>query len=150
MNQKVIYTALTGGYDTLRQPLVVQEGWDYVCFTDRDGKEGVWQLRKVPFGGSPVLQARQVKLQPHRVLPEYEISVWMDANLCIAQDTFYTLVEKALDEGCVLAGVPHPSRDCVFDELVKCYESGRMEYSKDKSEHRFGISLLCVPEPALQ
>ncbi|MBP5398132.1 MAG: DUF616 domain-containing protein [Bacteroidales bacterium] len=130
MNKKVIYTALTGGHDLLRQPLVTAPGWDYVCFTDRDGQEGVWSLRKIPFQGSPVQQARQVKLQPHRVLPEYETSVWMDANLCICRETFYTLVDKALENGCSLAGVPHPDRDCVFDELVKCYRSGRIAWAE--------------------
>lgn len=144
MNKKVIYTALTGGYDLLRQPLVRMPGWDYVCFSDRDAQEGVWQLRKIPFAGSPLRQARQVKLQPHRVLPEYEISVWMDANLCICRDAFYTAVEKALESGCLLAGVPHPCRDCVFDELVKCYQSGRISW-KEASRHLSRLIRMGMP-----
>lgn len=33
MNKKVIYTVITGGYDTLKnQPK--QDGYDFICFTD--------------------------------------------------------------------------------------------------------------------
>jgi hypothetical protein len=33
-NNKVVYTCITGDYDTLIEPRYVTEGFDYVCFTD--------------------------------------------------------------------------------------------------------------------
>ena len=119
--EKVIFTVLTGGYDRLEQPVCVRPDWDYVCLGDRDGRDGIWQLRRIPFGGSSVDRARQAKLQPHRLLPEYRWSVFMDANLCITGEAFYEQVEAAMAAGRHLAFLPHPERDCVFDELRYCY-----------------------------
>ena len=116
--KRVVYTVLTGGYDRLQQPSVVEPGWDYVCFTDAPaGRDGVWELRPIPYDGTPLLRARWVKMHPHVLLPEYSYSVFMDANLCIRESQFYRLAERNLP----LAGLPHPSRDCVFDELRYCY-----------------------------
>ena len=117
--KKVIYTVLTGNYDPLAQPEVVDPAWDYVCFTDKAGQDGVWQLREIPFASdSPILRARYAKLHPHLLLPEYEVSVFMDANLCITGEAFYTRL-SAVDAP--LALLEHPSRDCVYEELRYCY-----------------------------
>jgi len=114
MAGRVIYTVLTGGYDRLAQPLVTNPDWDYICFTNHSGQDGVWQLRPIPFEGSPVMQARWVKMHPHELLPEYDYSVFMDANLCIAGPELYELYS-------FLAALEHPRRDCVWDELRYCY-----------------------------
>ena len=34
MNKFAIYTALIGGYDSIRQPLVIDDRFDYILFTD--------------------------------------------------------------------------------------------------------------------
>ena len=131
--KKVIYTVLTGNYDHLAQPEVVDPTFDYVCFTDRAGQDGVWQLREIPFASaSPILRARWAKLHPHLLLPEYELSVFMDANLCIAGAAFYEQISAA---EAPLALLEHPSRDCVWEELRYCY-------LKDKLSTRAAFGLL--------
>ena len=133
--KKVIFTALTGNYDKLEQPLVTDPEYDYVCLTDRDGRDGVWELRRIPLDEpNPILRARYAKLHPHLLLPEYDLSVFMDANLCIAGAGFYETVNKWAEEplattpfgaeGAVpvpFAVLQHPRRDCVWEELRKCY-----------------------------
>ena len=114
--EKVIYTVLTGGYDRLQQPLVTDPGFHYVCFGDHAGQDGVWELREIPFEGSPVLRARWAKMHPHILLPEYDYSVFMDANLCISGAEFYSFIGDA-----PVAILQHPERDCVWDELRYCY-----------------------------
>lgn len=122
--KKVIYTVLTGNYDHLAQPEVVDPAWDYVCFTDKAGQDGVWQLREIPFASaSPILRARYAKLHPHLLLPEYEVSVFMDANLCITGEAFYARL-AAVDAP--LALLEHPSRDCVYEELRYCYRKDKL------------------------
>ena len=117
--KKVIYTVLTGNYDKLEQPRAVDSTYDYVCFTDRAGQDGVWQLREIPFSSeNPVLRARWAKLHPHELLPEYDLSVFMDANLCIASPVFYDQVAACQ---ALLALLEHPQRDCVYEELRYCY-----------------------------
>lgn len=125
--KKVVYTCITGDYDTLRQPLVTRPGWDFICFTDNpgDGSDGVWQLRPVPKAeGSPKVRSAYVKLLPHRVLPEYDASLFMDANLQISSDSFYDDLEARLASG---GGpvwmVPHSTRDCIYDEAAACFDS---------------------------
>ena len=119
--KKVIYTCLTGGYDKLEQPEVLDGSFDYICFTDdaSAGYDGVWELRPILLDGDPVTRARYPKLQPHVVLPEYGLSVFMDANLCITDAAFYARINAASDKGIAL--LPHPERDCVYEELRYCY-----------------------------
>ena len=114
--KKVIYTVLTGNYDRLAQPEVVDSAWDYVCFTDKAGQDGVWKLREIPYASAnPILRARYAKLHPHLLLPEYELSVFMDANLCITGEAFYACLSAV---NAPLALLEHPSRDCVYDRAA--------------------------------
>lgn len=120
--KKVIYTVLTGNYDLLQQPEAIGPGWDYVCFTDKAGRNGVWELREIPYASNnQILRARYAKLHPQLLLPEYELSVFMDANLCITSPEFYRQVSLFRADFGVLE---HPQRDCVYDELRYCYLKG--------------------------
>ena len=122
MNRKVIFTCLTGGYDRLEQPVAVAPDWDYVCFTDTDGQDGVWQLRKIPYESpDPVVRSRYPKILPHKVLSEYDYSVYMDANIRIMDAEFYRIADMCIADGVAFAQVQHPDRDCVFEELRYCY-----------------------------
>lgn len=121
---KVIYTVLTGGYDRLEQPLVTDPSYHYICFGDTAGTSGVWELREIPFEGTPVMRARWAKMHPHLLLPEYDYSVFMDANLCISGAEFYGFIGQ--DSVAVLQ---HPERDCVWDELRYCYLKDKISTS---------------------
>lgn len=122
--EKVIYTVLTGGYDRLEQPLVTDPSYHYICFGDTAGTSGVWELREIPFEGTPVMRARWAKMHPHLLLPEYDYSVFMDANLCISGAEFYGFIGQ--DSVAVLQ---HPERDCVWDELRYCYLKDKISTS---------------------
>ena len=136
--KKVIYTCLTGGYDKLRQPIAADPSFDYVCFTDdaSKGREGIWELRPIPLQADAVTRARYVKLQPHKFLPEYDLSVFMDANLCISGEEFYAQVEKAA-QAALVAGLPHPQRECVWDELRYCYLKDKLSTAQAFRHHAF-------------
>ena len=128
MNRKVIYTCLTGGYDRLEQPATVAPDWDYVCFTDTDGQDGVWQLRKIPFESpDPVVRSRYPKILPHKALPEYKYSVYMDANLRIVDAEFYRIADRLITDEIPFAQVEHPERDCVYEELKYCYLKDKVD-----------------------
>lgn len=129
--ETIIYTVLTGGYDRLEQPLVTDPSLHYVCFGDRDGQDGVWELREIPFDGTPVLRARWAKMHPHVLLPEYEYSVFMDANLCITGQEFYSLPLEAK-----IQVLQHPERDCVWEELRYCYLKDKVSTASACRIHR--------------
>lgn len=117
----VVYTAIFGGYDQLLAPDFVDPEVDYVCFTDRPRNDlGLWQLRPVPFWHQdPTRVARYVKTHPHQLLPEYEFAIWLDANIVLK-----TPARKYLDAlrgaGASLALVPHPQRNCFYEEAQAC------------------------------
>lgn len=126
MNKKVIYTCCTGNYDTLLQPIVVDESFDYICFSNdiNSSKVGVWEIRPISYTGvSQSRLSRYPKLQPYKVLPEYDYSVYMDANLQIIAKEFYDVISHKIDCGCKIAQVPHaiPPVDCIYDELLHAY-----------------------------
>lgn len=113
-----IYTALTGGYDTLRQPESVRKDADYFCFSNDIPEEhvGVWQIRPITFSGSnPVLASRFPKLNPHLVLPEYDVSLYADANLTLAPE-LDEAIDRSLAGESPCAMVPHPNRTGTFEE----------------------------------
>lgn len=124
MNSRIlIYTAITGGYDLLQQPAFEPHGFDFVCFVSRGMKksefEGVWKIEEIPYGWDDnTLLSRSQKMNPHTVLPEgYDYSVWMDGNIRILDESFFDVCRALRDEGVLYAGVKHPFRDCVFEEI---------------------------------
>ena len=144
MNKIAIYTALVGNYDALLQPAVIDPGFDYVCFSDciKGPRVGVWEIRPIPFSSpSHTRVARFPKLQPHIVLPEYEYSVWIDANVLIKGGEFYEKVNAKIAEGTKMAFVPHPSRDCVYEEIAQCFRDVRIGFREALRQRRHLLAM---------
>lgn len=82
----VVYTVMVGNYDEVLQPLVVDERFDYVLFTDNVKTEriGVWQVRTFDYyDDDKTRMSRYPKMHPEELLPGYDASLYMDANLLI-------------------------------------------------------------------
>lgn len=121
--KKVIYTAIAGDYDELMQPPVIDPEYDYVCFVDNpvSGKCGVWEMRKHPFWHKdPVRRAKYSKVNPHKVLGEYDYSLWIDANVTISSPYIYKRVNQLISSGCRFAYIRHWGRDCIYEEGIEC------------------------------
>lgn len=119
--KRVVYTALTGGYDVLAQPAATDPRYDYVCFVEKVGEPsiGVWQLREIPYANADVRRlSRYPKMHPHELFPDYEYSVYVDANVVIRDQAFYDAVERCIDSGVLLAGLKHPFMDCAYEECL--------------------------------
>lgn len=115
MNKKVIYTAIIGDYDTLKEPLVKTKGWDYICFTDQDLKSDTWKIIKV--GRSDAKEARRKKIYNEYIFNEYELSIWVDASMYVNcdLDAFKSLYFES-----DFTLMKHPSRNCIYQEAVAC------------------------------
>jgi hypothetical protein len=115
-----IYTCIAGDYDELLLPAVAEVEADYFCFTDQpiaDAKG--WQLRPLPeFRTDGGLASRYVKMHPHRLFADHDVSVYVDANVR-ALDGIVALAEDALRRGC-LAMYRHPFRSRLADEADEC------------------------------
>ena len=125
MNRKVIYTCITGGYDKLMQPLVVDESFDYICFTDIlvNKSDGVWQFREIPSMDIDSQKlSRYPKMHPHLLLQEYEYSIYVDANILIQQVSFYESINSCIESDIKLAGIKHPKMNCLYEEFFNVYK----------------------------
>ena len=137
MSRIAVYTCIIGGYDELKQPLATDVDFDFICFVGPGEKTadriGVWELRELPEQAlrdartaAPAAPqrarylSRWPKMHPHLLLPEYAASVWIDGNILIADGTLFAAVRSKMGAGSLFCAMEHPSRDCVYDEAVKC------------------------------
>ena len=90
----IIYTVITGSYDSIKQPRVIETGVEYILFTNnREIREaGVWKVVQILSEEWPgrtarennILLSRKVKMLPHEYLPEgAEWSIYIDADMVI-------------------------------------------------------------------
>ena len=117
-NHFVIYSAIVGNYDDVRQPKIVDERFDYVLFTNeiKEKKIGVWQIRPIEYqNADSTLICRYIKTHPHTLLPEYEVSIWMDSNIQICSEYLYRRVIELEREGVVISSMWHPT-GCAYQE----------------------------------
>lgn len=136
-NKKVVFTCIYGNYDTLKDPLVVENDWDYICFTDQKLKSNVWEIRDIPkdcLNENEKKVQRKLKIISHRYLTKYETSIWIDANLelKIGANEFLEKYGKSEFNTCA-----HPERTCIYEELDACERLKKDSYnSLDKIRKR--------------
>lgn len=131
----VIYTAIVGGYDTLKLPNFLDPNFDYVLFTDLPIKNyGVFDVRPIPyFHEDPTRQARFVKTHPHELLNDYEIAVWIDANVMILGN-IEAMVKKFINSKKPVAAIPHPLRNSIYEEGEECLKRSKDDSALIKSQ----------------
>ena len=121
MNKNVIYTAIYGNKDVLRNPLVVDKDYDYVCFTDdKNLKSDVWNCTYSPaIHDDPVRSAKVFKAKPHEYFKEYDISLWIDANFLIKSNV-HSFLDKTnnLKETNMLLFQHDQGRDCTANSIL--------------------------------
>lgn len=120
-NRMVVYTAIYGNYDSLKEPSVSLDECSLVCFTDsKDLESDVFEVRKYPgISFDPTRCVRFFKLLPHLFFPDYEYSIWVDASIVIKKGNLRHLVEKYLRDDDI-AIFAHPERDCIYEEGAVC------------------------------
>lgn len=127
MKKYVIYTAIVGNYDGIQQPIVTDDRFDYILFSN-DAKEtsvGVWQVRPINYENDDKIKiARWVKTHPEQLLEGYEFSVWMDANIQIKTDYIYKRAFELFDKRVLISTVIHPIRNCIYKEMFVVYDFG--------------------------
>ena len=121
MKKFVVYTAIIGAYDEVMQPLVIDDDFDYILFSDciNEKKVGAWEIRPIDYTNSVQTKiARYVKTHPHTLLPEYECALWIDASVVVKSDYIYKRSKELYAGNVSIASLMHPDRDCIYDEAV--------------------------------
>lgn len=120
MKRFAVFSAIIGNYDEILQPSVVDDRFDYVLFSDSlpEGKQSVWQVRRIEYSNSIKTKiARYVKTHPEALLPEYDASLWLDANIRITGKEIYDRFVELFENKTLVASVRHLACDCVYNEM---------------------------------
>ena len=126
----VMYTAIFGKYDDLKDPIYIDDNCDYVCFTDDETlTSNVWDVRVVK--DMDISHNRKMAeayaVLPHKYFSEYELSVYVDGNVVIRGDLREYAI-KYMEHSNMLT-FPHPWRCCAYDEIDFSMKS--IQYMKD-------------------
>lgn len=121
-NTFVIYTAVVGNYDEIKQPLAIDGRFDYVLFSNDIKRKslGVWQIRPIPYS-NPIQTkiARWVKTHPEELLGEYDASLWVDSNIIITGSFVYDRIVQLYQDGIIVSTMKHFKRNCVYEEMFE-------------------------------
>lgn len=120
--RKVIYTAISDSYDTLKDPAIITKEWRYICYTNnKDIKSDVWEI--IYLDSLTVKQQRKIKIIPPF---EYDLCIWIDGSMKINCDLdvfintyhsgYFTLMK-------------HPQRNCVYEEAVACIKRKKDDHN---------------------
>jgi len=122
MSKKIaIYTCITGSKDTASPFDVYEDEFDYFVFTDgiiAKPNERVTIKDLVEVKADNIRTARWHKTMAHKVLPDYETSIWLDGNI-VAKNKIAPLTENL--KYCPFVCFSHPEgRKCIYDEYKAC------------------------------
>lgn len=120
-NKIVVYTAIFGDYDTIKEPDYVHEDVDYVCFTDNKNlKSDVFEIRLVDrIYDNVTKNPRMLKVLSHLFLIDYDYSLWIDGSVKIRGLDFKNLIDGYL-ENASIALHKHHKRNCIYEEAKAC------------------------------
>ncbi len=90
--KKLIYTAIIGGYDNLKEPSIITPGWDYICFTDNKNPPSSlfrkkWNIIYTPSQEDLAKFARKLKIRYFDFTSDgYDMSIWIDGSIQVRCD----------------------------------------------------------------
>ena len=126
MKKMVIYTAITGEYDNLHDPLFVDKNLTYVCFTNNKKiKSDIWNIEYIHDDKlDHTYLSKKIKLFPDLYLKEYDTSIWVDGKLGIKEDIRNYVIRYERDKSILC--FPHYERECIYEEAGVClhYKKG--------------------------
>lgn len=131
----VVYTALTGDYDSVHELLYKQPGVDYLLFTNNKNLvSSTWEVRYVDSTLEDGILSREIKMLPNKYLDKrYTTSVYVDANAYIYGD-IGNLV-SALSGKTTFAVTRHSDTHNVKDEIEVCIRSKGINRAQAETQY---------------
>lgn len=127
-NQIAIYTCIVGDYDQINEPQFISNDCDYYIISDRKPvKETAFQYLDIDAYVPETLvdntrKNRYVKINVHKIFPQYKYSIYIDGNLIIKSDMRVCL-ENLPRTRTAVAGESY--WDNIYIEGIRCIESKR-------------------------
>lgn len=155
--KKVIYTCITGNYDSLKIPQFYNPDWTYVCFTDNPNlKSRIWNIKEIPQKIKNLDLSRQnryIKIMAHELFPEYDFSIYIDGTMR-PTNNLTEFQSIYCNEIFPLYLIPHAKRNCIYQEFFACAEQHKdniqIMYEQSKKYHEegfpynYGLSHNCM------
>lgn len=118
-----IYTAITGNYDKVLEPLFIPQNCRYILFTDNQNiKSDKWEIRPIPEKvkkiKNNILINRYIKMHPKEFLEEFDYSIYIDGNVKTVSDL--TTMIGEINDKTGLAIHRHYLRNCIYEESKVC------------------------------
>ena len=118
--KKCVFTCITGTYDVLND-IKKEEGFEYICFTNnRLLTSNTWQIVYVEDTLDNSILQRKVKILSYRYLPEYDLTIYIDAPITVKSSLNRFLMQECELERYDMICFKHQERDCVYDEITIC------------------------------
>ncbi|MDQ7085962.1 MAG: glycosyltransferase [Sulfurovum sp.] len=138
-NKKVVYTAIFGNYDELKEPEYINKDWDYICFTDNPTLSSDIYIIKYlePLFENSTKNARMFKLLSHIFLIGYDYSLWIDGSVKIRGKNINYLIEELNKKNHYLSIHSHIKRDCIYDEGMACILAEKASASEVLTQMKF-------------
>jgi hypothetical protein len=119
---KVIYTAITDRYDTLKEPSSeLLNELECVAFTNCESTSKIWQIEKAESSFfDPCRNAKIHKILPHIYFPDAEYSLWVDGSIVLKPGFSIERMISTYLESHDLAVFRHSKRKCIYEEAEAC------------------------------
>lgn len=111
---------MVGDYGSIHQPIAVDDRFDYILFSNNINQSnvGIWQVRSIPevVKNDNKRLSRYPKTHPETLLSEYDASLYIDANIQIADSWVYERIIECFEKKYDTAGIQLvlSGRDCIY------------------------------------
>jgi hypothetical protein len=115
----VLYTALFGGVDTLKE--FDTAGYLFYAFTDRPAVSGTWTCVMEVEAVNARLEAKWFKMHPRKLptpLEPDDVTIWLDASITLLDTRKFVETCVGAVEDAPIAFFRHPERDNIVDEAA--------------------------------
>lgn len=132
MNKICVYTCITGDYDNLIDIQNIEQGIDYICYTNNKKiKSKTWKVKYVVDNTLTDAELnRKIKILGDKELKKYDVTVYIDGNFTIV-GSIKKLIEENVDlKKYDFVGFKHSVRNSINEEMLAC-----LMYNKENIEN---------------
>ena len=127
----IIYSANIGGYDQFNTPTIIDKSARYILFTDNKYfKSKIWEIYHIDFIDKNLdnrKKARYIKTNPHLVLPNHEINIWIDHCYIPRFNDVNNLLKEINFNNNNIMCYRHNVRTCIYTE-ANVVKTDKLDY----------------------
>ncbi len=122
----MVYTAITGDYDTLKEIKYIDKEIDYYCFTNNPNiKSKTWKIMSLdnPELLDFIRLERKIKiLGCEEIFKNYDLAIYMDANIELRKPVSEFIKKECDLKNYDFFSLIHSDRDCIYEEAIVCID----------------------------